>query len=110
MNKKLLILVAALAIVLIGCNKAKEEANVPVISEQQEQLIVVPDEQNVSAEIQQQDPAVEVLVIPETQFAIAEAPVAPVAPVAPEAPVAPIAPSVLVMSDEASNPAPVVAP
>ena len=63
MNKKSLILVAALAIALVGCGK-KEESNVPVVGEQQA-------------------PAAEV-----SAPAATPAPVAPVAPVATPAPVA----------------------
>lgn len=90
MNKKSLILVAALVIALVGCNKEKEEANVPVVGEQQAQ-VAAPAEQNAHAGMQQQVPAVE-----------APAPVAPVAPAAENT----ITKSTLEMSTESAPAAP----
>lgn len=93
MNKKSLILVAALVIALVGCNKEKEEANVPVVGEQQAQ-VAAPAEQNAHAGMQQQAPAVET-----------PAPAASAAPAAPEAPV--VTKSTLEMSNESAPAAPV---
>jgi hypothetical protein len=86
MNKQSLILVAALAIALVGCNKEKEEATVPMVNEQQqEQPAVAQVQQNAPVGVQQQAPAVE-----------AQAPVAPEASAPVAAPAAPITPATLV--------------
>jgi len=101
MSKKSLILVAVLAIALVGCNKEKEEASVPAVGQQQEQ-VTTPVEQTTQAGMQQQAPVVE------APAPVVPAPEAPVAPVV--TPEAPVAPSTLVMSNEAANPAPVATP
>lgn len=102
-NKKSLILVAALVIALVGCNKEKEEANVPVVGEQQEQQQAAVTAQQDTAAAQQNAATAQQNVTADMQQQAPEASVATTQE-------APITPSTLVMSNETPNPDPAAAP